>query len=151
MKTLVLLFIIFLNVLFSQLAFSQRTTEDLSQWKLYKEVSGLQIFSKDIGCHDIQNGIHEQYIVFQFINSTSETMSVKWQHELWYNDKCITCDKAATIENTFQFELEPEQAVEGNCDKTGSAGLKIFTHFIGSSKGSSLNNFEFKNLEISFK
>ena len=138
-------------MLFVPFSNGQNSTEDFTSWKLYKEISGLQIFSKEIGCHDVQNGIHEQYVVFQFINTTSETMSVIWQKELWYDDKCISCDKPSNSENTFRIELAPGESKEGNCDNTSSSGLKIFNHFINTSKGSKLTKFEFKNMEVSFK
>ncbi len=152
MKKSIVYFILLLGfLLFGNSLFSQNNSEEFSSWKLYKEISGLQIFSKEIGCHDNQNGIHEQYIVFQFVNSTSETISVSWQKELWYNEKCTTCDKPSNTENTFQLVLAPGETYEGNCDKSSSPGLKIFSHFLNTVKGSKLTKFEFKNMEVTFK
>jgi hypothetical protein len=131
--------------------FSQNTSEDFTSWKLFKEVSGMQIFSKEIGCHDNQNGIHEKFIVFQFVNTSSETISVTWQKELWYNEKCTTCDRIPNSENTFNLVLATGESSEGSCDKTSPAGLKIFSNFLYTVKGSLLTKFEFKNLEVTFK
>ena len=141
---------LFFSLLSFQLAFGQNTSEDLSSWKLYKEISGLQIFSKEIGCHDSQNGIHEQYIVFQFINNTTEKITVVWQKEVWYNDKCVTCDIPSHLENNYTFSLAPGESVEGTCEASSSSGLKIFNHFMNTSKGSKLTKFEFKNMKITF-
>ena len=131
--------------------FGQNSQEELTTWKFYKEVSGLQIFSQEIGCHDTHNGIHEQYIAFQFVNSTIETIEVSWQQELWYNDICITCNKPATSENSYHLIINPGESIEGNCEMNSNPGLKIFTHFIGTSKGSKLTKYEFKNMDVLFK
>ncbi|MBI5540989.1 MAG: hypothetical protein HY951_13070 [Bacteroidia bacterium] len=146
---------IFITVLFSLMliygaAFSQ-SVDVKPEWKLYKEISGLQIYSSDLSCNDNQNGIHNQFICFQFINTSSETMNISWQFELWYNDKCITCDKPANSENSYILTVKPGESIEGNCDKKSIAGLKIFTGIINSAKGSKLSKFEFKNLEVTFK
>lgn len=122
-----------------------------SNWKLYNEVTGLQIYTQEIACHDDQNGIHQQFVVFQFINTTSDSMKVSWQKELWYNDVCQTCGMTSNNENTFSIMLAPGESAEGNCDKTSPSGLKIFSHFLNTVRGSKLTKFEFKNLVVSFK
>ena len=110
-------FLLFIFLFFGTLTtFAQRTSEDLSDWKLYKEISGLQIYSKEIGCHDNHNGIHEKYIVFQFINSTSEEMEITWEQELWYDGKCFTCNRPSSDENLYKVNIAPSESVEGNCD-----------------------------------
>jgi hypothetical protein len=124
---------------------------NVTNWKLYKEITGLQIYTQEIACHDDQNGIHQQFIVFQFINTTSYTMNVSWQKELWYNDICQTCGKPSNNENTFNITLAPGESLEGNCDKTSHSGLKIFSNFLNTVRGSKLTKFEFKNLVVSFK
>lgn len=141
-----IVFTMFLNLLSNA-----QNADNSSSWKLYKEITGLQIYSKDMNCHDDQNGIHEQYIFFQFINATSETMIVSWQKELWYNEKCTTCEKPANSENTFSVTIAPGESIEGSCNNTSSAGLKIFSGFINTVRGSKLTKFEFKNMTVSFK
>jgi hypothetical protein len=131
-------------------ASAQMVTENLSEWKLYSEQSGLQIFMKEIGCHDNQNGLHEKYQVFQFTNTTQQVMEVTWQKELWYNNVCTTCNKPANAENTYNLELAPEESQQGSCDMAHNKGLKIFCTFIGSSKAGVLSKFEFKNLAVTF-
>lgn len=141
-------FMLLMNVSF---LIAQTTSEDISAWKAEKEISGLQIYTKEIGCHDTHNGIHEQYIVYQFINSTNETMEISWQNEFWYDGKCYTCDKPASPENTYKVILAPGETTEGSCDKTSISGLKVFEHFMYTSKGNKLTKQELKNLNISFK
>jgi hypothetical protein len=132
------------------LTFSQDVTNSGS-WKLYKEITGLQIFSKELSCNDDQNGIHQQFIIFQFVNSTSEQMNISWQKETWYDEKCTTCDKPANNENTYHLTLEPGESIEATCDKNSPSGLKIFSNFLNTVKGSHLTKFEIKNLSITFK
>lgn len=150
MNKFLLLAVLVFTMLFNNLTFAQNS-ENQTEWKLYKEVTGLQIYTNDLNCHDNQNGIHNQFICFQFINNSNETMTVSWQHELWYNDKCTTCGRPANNENTYKIILAPGESIEGNCDKTSSSGLKIFSNFINTAKGSKLSKFEFKNLEVTFK
>ena len=151
MRFFLFMFSLLSILLFGKPVFSQNNSEDFTSWKLYKEVSGLQIFSKEIGCHDNQNGIHEKYIVFQFVNTAEQTMNVSWQKELWYNEKCTTCDKISTTENSFSLNLVPGESIEGSCDNLSSSGLKIFSHFLNTVKGSKLSKYEFKKMKITFK
>ena len=128
-----------------------QVSENKQEWTIYKEVNGLQIYSKDLNCNDDQNGIHNQFVCFQFINTTSETMSISWQFELWYNNNCITCGKPANNETSYKINLAPDEMVEGDCSNSSSSGLKIFSSFINTARGSKLSKFEYKNLEVTFK
>lgn len=143
---LILSFILFINPFCK----AQNETDENS-WKLYKEISGLQIFSKELSCHDDQNGIHQQFIILQFVNSTSEPMNISWQKETWYDGKCTTCGKQASPENTYSLKLAPGESIEASCDKNSPAGLKIFSNFLNTVKGSYLTQFELKNISVSFE
>ena len=139
-----------LTFFINQLSTAQNTN-DVDSWKLYKEISGLQVFSKEINCNDNQNGIHQKFIIFQFVNSTSEKMTINWQKETWYDGKCTTCGKPASTENTYILTLAPGESTEASCDNTSMGGLKIFSNFLNTVKGSHLTQFEFKNLSVSFE
>lgn len=150
MSKSIILAMFVIALFFSNLTFAQNS-ENQTEWKLYKEVTGLQIFSSNLDCNDNQNGIHNRFVNFQFINTTTETIDISWQYEFWYNEKCTTCDKPATLENTYKITLTPGESVDGDCNNTSSSGLKIFSSFINTARGSKLTKFEFKNLEVTFK
>ena len=67
-------------------------TEDKDEWQLYAEKNGVQIYYKTQECRIESQGLHHEYVLLKFVNTTDENLIVEWDNELWYNNKCHTCD-----------------------------------------------------------
>lgn len=121
-----------------------------ADYKLIMNEQGVQIFAREIECHDNQNGIHQAFYALQFVNTTSEPINLTWNIDYWMNGVCVTCNKPKTAENTYSLHLEPGQTYEGNCDKHSPRGTKVYIREIYNSKSAALSKFEIVNLQVNF-
>lgn len=121
-----------------------------NEYKLIKEEQGIQIFAKEMDCHDNLNGIHQRFYNLQLINTTELPVTISWNIDTWYNGTCTTCGKAKTAENTYSVQLEPSASVEGSCDKDAIKGLKVYIKEINLNKSSVLSKFEISNFNVQF-
>jgi hypothetical protein len=136
---------IILIVLSYQFLFSQNTN-----YKLVKEEQGIQIFAREMECHDNLNGIHQLFYQLQFINTTNLQATITWNIDTWMNGACVTCNKPKTDENTYTIELPPSGSIEGNCDKNTLKGLKVYIKQIQNNKSAVLSKFEIVNFKVEF-
>lgn len=120
------------------------------EYKLIKEEQGIQIFAREMECHDDTNGIHQLFYQLQFINTTNLHANIKWNIDTWMNGACITCGKPKTSENTYKIELPPNESIEGTCNKYEPQGLKVYIKQLQNTKTSVLTKFEIINLKVEF-
>ncbi len=121
------------------------------EYKLILNEQGIQVFAKEIECHDNQNGIHQAFYALQFINNTNKNIVVSWNIDYWMNGACITCNKPKTAENTCVLQLLPGQSIEGTCDKTSPKGTRVYIRELNNSKTPVLSKFEIVNLNINIQ
>lgn len=118
--------------------------------KLIKDEQGIQIFAREIECHDNQNGIHQAFYSLQFVNTTNESIHLTWNIDYWMNGVCVTCNSPKTAENTYSLYLEPGETYEGSCEKHSLRGTKIYIRELYNPQSSVLSKFEIVNLQINF-
>ncbi|MCX7862746.1 MAG: hypothetical protein N2449_07100 [Bacteroidales bacterium] len=119
-------------------------------YKLIYNDQGIQIFAKEIECHDNQNGIHQAFYALQFVNTTSENITISWNIDYWMNGACVTCSKPKNAENTYTLQLSPGQSYEGNCERNSIRGTKIYIRELYNSKSAALSKFELVNVTVNF-
>jgi len=117
-----------------------------SEWQLYQENTGVQIYYKSVECNDEQNGIHQQYIVLKFVNTTYINLKLAWNTHLWIDGKCRTC-KDTFGEYDFELYLKGGESIEGNCNS--SKELAFFSKFLNYTDKSELTNFELAEFFVS--
>jgi len=119
-------------------------------FKIIKEEQGIQIFAREMECHDNENGIHQLFYQLQLVNTTNMQATVSWNTDNWLNGACVTCDKPKTAENTYTIELAPSESIEGNCDKTSPKGLMVYIKQLQNNRSSILSKFEIVNFKVEF-
>lgn len=134
-----------LIMLFSVRIFAQ------NEYKRVLDEQGIQVFAKELECHDNQNGIHQLFYALQWVNNSNESIVVSWNVDYWMNGVCVTCDKPKTIENTYVLHLSPGESVEGSCDKNSPKGTKIYIQELYNKKSSVLSKFEIVNLKVNIQ
>ncbi len=120
------------------------------KYKFLLDENGIQVFAKELECHDNQNGIHQQYYALQFINNTNEFVTITWNIDIWMNGACVTCNTPKNSENTYILQLQPEQIFEADCNKQSPKGTKIYIRELNNPKSSVLSKFEIVNLQVNF-
>lgn len=126
---------------------SKNLSAQENDWKLYKEVNGVQIYQKTIECHDEANGLHQEIILLKFVNTTSQDFEMTWTLEAWYDGKCSTCHDPDNPEYQFSVKIEGGESVEGTCDIAEGKTLRIFKGFLDKEGTAQLTKFELKNIE----
>lgn len=132
-------------VMFIFLAPQAEAQED--EWKLHKEVNGVQIYEKPTECHDETNGLHQEIILLKFVNTTSQDFKMTWTLETWYDGNCTTCDDPDNPEYQFSTEIKAGESIQGTCDIKEGKTLRIFKGFLDKDNTSTLTKFELKNIE----
>ena len=117
-------------------------------WKLYKNINGIQILYKSSECNDETNGLYQELVLLKFINTTKENLKIEWDNELWYDGKCWTCDNDSKEENHFTLKLKAGENIEGECGLDKSRILQIFQKYTNHDDVPVLSNFELKNLSV---
>lgn len=118
-----------------------------TDWKLYKETNGVQVYQMTKECHDDANGLHQELILLKVINTTSQNMKVSWTLEAWYDNKCTTCHNPDDPEYQFSVKVNAGESVSGSCDISEGQTLKIFKGFLNKENTAKLTKFELNNLK----
>lgn len=135
-------------ILFTILPFSLLSQEKTSlhqgndNWEIYKEVDGIQINYKYLECNKPNQGIYKEYVVFQIINTTSNSVEVNYTQSLWYDGNKILSENDEYKKSTI---LEPEQVFETYCDKNRE--YNIFSKFLNYNKAE-LTRFEIVEIKV---
>jgi hypothetical protein len=95
-------------------------------WELVSGGSDYKIEKAHIVCNSNQ-GFEYDYIVLRFTNLSTETISLVYNYEEWYNDVCSSCDDQ-DLGSKRTLQLGAGQVMEGNC--SSNSYLKIFDHSI---------------------
>jgi hypothetical protein len=117
-------------------------------WQLYFSDGGVEVNYKFQDC-DYNSGLDEQNVLLKFTNTTSNTLELKWNIELYYDGVCKTCGN--TTEYSRELTIEPGQSLEGVCARETDMRLKIFSKFIDPNytRGARLSGFQLNSLIIS--
>ncbi len=142
MKKLVILFLSVIVIGSASILTTSFTKSN--QWTMYKQSQGIQIYYKTVDCDDVTNGLYQKYVLLKFINTTDFDVNIKWKNELWYDNKCSTCESNSE-ELLVNITLKAKSEVEGNCQ---DRKLQIFAEFKNHADVPKLTNFELSQLEI---
>ncbi|MFH2140778.1 MAG: hypothetical protein ABIJ97_00040 [Bacteroidota bacterium] len=115
-------------------------------WKLYETINGIEIYYKSEECHDLKKGMHKEFVLLKFVNTTEENLVIKWDNYLWYDGNCLTCIEDA--EYKFSVQLSAKESREGGCEYESELSLKLFSRFLNYSDKPELTMFELANLKV---
>jgi hypothetical protein len=124
-------------------------SELTSEWKLDMEKEGVQVFLKKVDCNDEANGIFQEVMLLQFVNTTSTDLRLSWDMELWYNGECYTCDPSQDKENHRTLMLDAGSVREGICDNTSPIELRQFVRFLNYDHIPVLTRYALDNFTVS--
>ncbi len=114
-------------------------------WKNYFQSDDLEINYRAEDCHDHANDVHKRLIFFQFVNKTAQTLTITFNKEQWFGDRCINCED--TPENRHIVRLTPQQTLTPNCEEKLSRAYYIFDKML-KQEASKLSRFELKNIQV---
>ena len=83
----------------------------------------IQIRSNFKNCNDPSEGLDRDYVILTIQNYKNYDVYVEFDEELYYDQKCKTCDNN---EYHFTYRLGPKEVISGKCHFDSIAGLRIF-------------------------
>jgi hypothetical protein len=139
--------LIILNLFFVVSQGLSQTNQKESDWKLYTEINGVQFYTKTVDCNDVQNGIYKELVLIKITNTTAYKFEVKWKNELWYDNKCVTCNSNSK-EYKNSLVLEEDQTKEGDCINLSERGLNLFSKFLNYNDQSKLTKYNLVDIVV---
>ena len=115
-----------------------------TNWTLYTQSQGVQIYYKVADCDDASNGLYQKFLILKLVNTTGFDLDISWKKDLWYDDVCTTCNDQSK-EHKTKIILKANSTIEGNCN---NKKLSIFSEFKNHSNVSKLTKFELNKLVI---
>ena len=140
-----IIFLILCVFLTSNLSFCQEMT---NEWKEFISDKGFKVYYKYTNC-DPSIGYDTESILLSIQNTTSNKILVDWDMEIYYADKCSTCNHGD--EYKYRYILEPNQSLEGSCAIDADSRLKVFSKFIDPQyklHQNKFTEFKFSNLKV---
>jgi hypothetical protein len=124
------------------------TENQPTEWEIYKEIDGIQIYYKYSDCIDKSLGLEQKLVLLKFVNTTDNSFSVKWQNELWYDGECWTCKANDKSEYNHKIILQKGSHLEGTCKHGENTDLQIFAGYLNHDDTAKLTKFELKDIKI---
>ncbi len=123
--------------------------EKKKSWTSLVSKKGVDVQYKYAECHDNKNDVHKENVLLRFKNSNQESVTVEWDHLLWYDGKCKTCGKGD--EYHFKLDLEAGETQKGTCDRGASQSVQVFASYLKSGNGlpdTELTGIRLADLEV---
>jgi hypothetical protein len=112
------------------------------EWKSYFKNNQAEILYQYSDCHDDVNGIHQQKVLWKFVNLQNAKTQIGFEREqLYKNIKANSSDP-----KTFSIVLLPNETKEGVCSDKDNV-LFIFVKQLNFTS-SELGRFELKNISV---
>lgn len=111
------------------------------EWKLYFSNESIEIYYTYTDCHDEANGLHQQKILYRFVNKGDANVEVSFNKEIYYNASVPVSTDAVN-----KIVVNKAQQVEGDCS-TRNKALYTFVKQLNI-KGHEVQKCELKNITI---
>lgn len=115
-------------------------SQEQEGWLLKNDYNGIKVFYQTDEFHDDANGLHYEYILLKFQNTTKANKKITVIPELYYNGtkvKTESIDIAGSV-----FFLNAGESRSGSADGRSPDYLKIFSRFLNYSDKPVLTGFE---------
>ena len=122
-----------------------------ADWNLYRSVDGVELFTMKINCKPQKGGFDRDLILIKVVNTNSVIKSISWREQLWYNNKCVTCNSNSP-EYIREFNVLANSQLIGECEGFDHPYLALFVQFTDKDYQSQniqvLTKFELQDLKI---
>jgi hypothetical protein len=148
-KSLLLLFVLFCSFAsLSSLNLSSTPPPGDYEWQKLISNDFVEISYRYQHCDLPAEGMNNEYVLLRIENKVSSELTVEWDIEYWYNDKCIGCSENSS-ENHIIINLLPGETLEGDCTKFRDRSLTILSKMLHIKSSSVLTDFKLNSLTTS--
>ena len=139
----------FISAMLFSAVFSQAINP--TEWTTYYESDEITITFTYLNC-EYQEQFNQEYLILRIQNKSTNDITIDWQEQLWYDNKCINCEHNS-LEFRKEIIVKAGATIRGDC--TTYNNLRIFSKFTekledmpGVDKINTLTQFELKNINI---
>ncbi len=132
-------------LIFSLLILCAHNFAQESEWKLYKKVSGVEIYTTEISCSE-PSIPSQKAIILKVINTTDKDIQISWDRRVWYDGKEVD-HNVKEGENHMVTTVEANSFVKGDCSVPFGA-LYFYLEFIVYKNSSKMTNFVLENITV---
>jgi len=117
-----------------------------NEWKLYKEVDGINIYFKNIVCEHPETKEKMEYTILKFSNSSNTDKTIQFQKQYSFNGVCQNCNNEIDP-NDVILNLKPKSSIEGDCT-FADYNLKLFYQYPDRKNDLLLTDFQITNIKV---
>jgi len=129
-----------LSVTFQHVFGQQTDAPSDEQWKTELPMDGVRILSKKTDCSDRANGIFNEYVLLQVMNTNDYSVEVAFDRLAWFDGVCNNC-KAPSPENRTIIVISGESVAKGECASKDKS-MKVFSKKLDMPEVAKLTRFE---------
>jgi len=107
--------------------------------------AGIKITTAPLHCDVPSEGYQADLIALTITNTTNEVKTVSYSFELYYDNKCATCDRDEYI---YTQTLQPKQALQGVCLDRKNMGLAFFDHMPAHLNKTQLTDYNILHVKV---
>lgn len=122
------------------------STDLNSNWSLLTEKDGIKIHTKTQEYKIEKDGIHQEYNLLKFENTTAKDVEISWKLDLFINGNCRTCNLNSPNEYEFKLKLKAGATIEGKIESNDKRFIIFSTDL--SKENFSKTTFEINNLIV---
>ena len=119
-----------------------------STWQKAFENHKVLFETQYFNCEIPKDGLYAEYVLVKLSNKTTETVTVNWYTDTYYNNYCTNCDHNAR-DTKRSYTLKPNETITGSCEPGLNIGLKIFSKWLRMDNPKTLSHFEISDITIS--
>ena len=113
-----------------------------NSWTEYFSNDDVKVSFKKRDCHYPEKGVHNQYVLLQIENTSSEDFTISFTLDRWYNQ-----EKANPDVKEYSFEISANSSLSASCDDKMD-GLHVYSKILTQEPKSVLSKFELSNIKI---
>lgn len=88
-------------------------TESSNNFQLIESKDGIEVYSKIISCDTEGSAIPFDYLVFKVKNTTSQSLHVSLEFEIYFEEGCNGCENSR--ETSIEISLDSGESIEASC------------------------------------
>jgi len=126
-----------------------------NNWTDYYSDNEIKIEYQYLNC-EYSDRYNQEFVILKITNLTNKQISVSWNNESWYDEKCINCSEDNANESFNEILINANQFVTGSCSTQNN--LRIFSKFSdslanmpGVKKIVKLTKFKLQNINIRYE
>jgi hypothetical protein len=135
------------NLFIIVLVFSSLVSFAQEDWRIYKSVNGVNIYTKEADCvFKDGSSMNQTVVLFKIVNKNNKAMTIEWDTRIWYNG-VESINNSSPEERHVKFTIEANSVLKGDCSLKAK-NLYLYKKFLDFEKSKMMTKFILDNLKV---